>query len=71
MQEEIDFKVDFWGIVMKVCTCSVIICILRFKNAITLARNIIFSNHKKFRVAGIPLYQKQPKSEIDLGPPFP
>ena len=35
----------------------------RFENSITLARNNIFSFRKKFLVAGIPLYQKQPKSE--------
>ena len=36
---------------------------LRFENAITLARSNIFSLCKKFLVAGISLYHKQPKRE--------
>ena len=33
---EIDFEVNFLGIVMKVCTCNIIECILIFTNVITL-----------------------------------
>ena len=46
--------------------------LLRFENAITTARKIIFPFRKKFLVAEILLYnKKQLQSEIDLRPPRP
>ena len=43
----------------------------RFENAITLARNNIFSIRKNFLIAGMLLYQKQSKIENRPRTPLP
>ena len=50
LREKIDFKINFKGIVFKVCALNVIL---------TLARNNIFSFRNKFLVAEIILHKKQ------------
>ena len=72
LKEKIDFKVDFWGIVIKVCKRNVIVCIFEIFKCDNLGWAQYFFIPKKVSDSWYsPLSETTKKVKIDLRPPCP